>query len=181
MNHSREFIAFSRRVVMAVTVSLLLGSPLSFAAQQDSGKVGVVDFPKIQQMLPETKQAASTLQATVAPIQKELARLELAFQKATAEYRQLPPSTKPAVKAQKENEVKLKAQAAQNYQQEQNALLQKKEQDLTTPIRDKIVAAIKVIAQQEGFSVVVEKNASWYTTPEHDLTAKVINQLNIQQ
>ena len=164
---------------MAVVMSLVLLSAPSYAAQ-DAGKVGVVDFVKIQQMLPETKQAAATMQATVAPIEKELERLNQEYQKAITLYSQLPGNTSKAAREQKEMDVKLKAQTFQKYQQEQNRVVQKKEQDLTAPIRDKIITAIKAIAQQEGFSIVVEKNASWYSTPEHDLTAKVINHLNIQ-
>ena len=180
MNHSGGFINVSRRVILAVALSLLLIAPPSMAATQDAGKVGVVDYGKIIQQMPETKQAETTLQATAAPLQKELARLNMEYQKAVAAYRQLPATTAKAARDQKERDVHLKAQALQKYQQEQGPAVEKKQQELLTPIRDKVLAAVKSIAQKEGFTLVLDKGIQVYGTADHDLTFKVLNQLNIK-
>ena len=86
MTHSKGFLNMSRRIIMAVALSLVLAAPQSFAAQE-AGKVSVVDSGKILQQLPETKQAEVTLQATVAPLQKELERINKDYQKSVADYR----------------------------------------------------------------------------------------------
>jgi outer membrane protein len=180
MNHSRGFINVSRRVILAVALCLVLVAPSSMAATQDAGKVGVVDFGKIIQQMPETKQAEASLQATTAPLQKELARLNMEYQKAVAAYRQQPANTPKAARDQKERDVNMKAQALQKYQQEQGSAVEKKQQELLNPIREKVLTAVKSIAQKDGFTLVLDKGAQVYGTPDHDLTFKVMNQLNIK-
>ncbi|NTW68347.1 MAG: OmpH family outer membrane protein [Chlorobiaceae bacterium] len=180
MNHSGGFISVSRRVILSAALSVMLFAPLSAEAAQETGKVGVVDFGKLIQQLPETKVAETTLQATAAPLQKELARLNADYQKSVAAYRQLPATASKAVRDQKEQEANTKGQALQKYQQEQGVAVEKKQQELLTPIREKVLAAIKAIAQQGGFTLVIDKGVQVYGTPEHDLTFKAMNQLNIK-
>jgi outer membrane protein len=183
MNHSKRFITMSRRIIMAVVLSLVLVAPQSFAATPESGKVGVVDTGKILQLLPETKQAESTLQATASPLQKELDRLNKDYQKSVAAYRQQAASLTKAVRDQKEKELNLKGQAIEKYQQEKfgrGGIIEKKQQELLVPIRQKVLSAIESIAKKEGITLVIEKSAAVYVTPDHDVTFKVMNQLNIK-
>ncbi len=172
----------SRRIVMAVGLSMVLVTPQSFAAQE-SGKVSVVDSGKILQQLPETKQAEATLQATAAPFQKELDRMNQDYQKAIAAYRQQAASlTKPA-RDLREKEIGAKGQAIEKYQLEKfgrGGLYEKKQQELLIPIRQKVLAAVESVAQSEGVALVLDKNAAIYVKPENDLTFKVLNQLNIK-
>jgi outer membrane protein len=182
MINSRGFMKMSRRIIMAVGLSMMMVAPQSFAAQ-DAGKVSVVDSGKILQQLPETKQAEATMQATAAPLQKELDRLNQDYQKSVVAYRQEAGSLTKAARDQKEKELGLKAQAIEKYQQEKfgrGGLVEKKQQELLTPIRQKVLTAIETIARKEGVSLVLEKNVAIYVTPEQDLTFKVMNQLNIK-
>jgi outer membrane protein len=182
MIHSGRFMKMSRRIIMAAFLSLVLVAPQSFAAQE-AGKVSVVDSGKILQQLPETKQAEATLQATAAPWQKELDRLNQDYQKSIAAYRQQAASMAKPARDAKEKELGTKAQAIEKYQLEKfgrGGLVEKKQQELLIPIRQKVLAAIESIAQKEGFSLVLEKNIAIYVTPENDLTFKVMNQLNIK-
>jgi len=182
MTHSTRFMTLSRRIIMAVALSLVLAAPRSFAAQ-DSGKVGVVDSGKILQQLPETKQAEATLQSTAAPLQKELDRLNQDYQKSVAAYRQQAASLTKAARDQKEKELSQKGQALEKYQQEKfgrGGIIEKKQQELLIPIRQKVLSSIESIAKKEGITLVIEKSASVYVTQDHDLTFKVMNELNIK-
>jgi len=60
------------------------------------------------------------------------------------------------------------------------AVLYRKEQALITPIRQKLLTAIQAVAQKEGFSLVLDKQAMIYGAADADLTFKVMNQLNIK-
>ncbi len=182
MSHSKEFINLSRRIIMAVGLSLALVGPESFAAQ-DGTKVSVVDSGKIIQMLPETKQAEATLQATAVPLQKELDRLNQEYQKSVATYRQQAASLTKTARDQKEKDLGAKGLALEKYQQEKfgrGGVVEKKQQELLTPIREKVLAAVESVAQKEGVTLVLEKNISIYVTPENDLTFKVLDKLNIK-
>jgi outer membrane protein len=182
MNHLKRFMPISRRIIMAVVLSLVLVMPQAFAAQE-SGKVGVVDSGKILQQLPETKQAETTLQSTAAPLQKELDRMNQDYQKSVAAYRQQAASLSKAARDAKEKDLNLKGQALEKYQQEKfgrGGIIEKKQQELLIPIRQKVLSAIESIAKKDGITLVIEKSASVYVTPEYDLTFKVMNQLNIK-
>ncbi len=182
MTHSGGFMNMSRRIVMAVGLSMVLFAPQSFAAQE-AGKVSVVDSGKILQQLPETKQAEATLQATAAPLQKELERLQLDYQKSVAAYRQQAASMAKPARDAKEKELGIKGQSVEKYQQEKfgrGGIVEKKQQELLIPIRQKVLAAVESVAQSEGFALVLEKNVAIYVTPANDLTFKVMNKLNIK-
>ncbi len=177
MNFSSKFIPVSRNIMMAAVLGVVMTASPAFAAQE---KTGVVDFGKIMQKLPETKQAESTLQTTYASLQKESAAKNVELQKAVADYKKQGASLKPAAKAQKERELNSKVQAFQKFQQEQGGIFEKKQQEISAPIRQKVITAIESIAQKEGFTVVLEKNAAHYVAPENDLTFKVLDKLNIK-
>ena len=168
--------------MLAVTFSLMIGSSPVVAAPQDAGIVGVVEFGKIMQQLPETKQAYDTLQSTVAPKQKELERLNMEFQQAVAAYRQKSAKLTVAAREKQEKEIMRKEQELKKYQQEQDTAIGKKQRELFTPIREKVMDAVKAVAQKEGFTIVLDKNENLlvYVSPDHDLTAKVLNLLNIK-
>jgi len=179
MTHSVKFVNMSRRIVMAVGLSMLLVAPQSFAVQGAS-KVGVVDTEIILQKLPETKTVETSIQAALAPLQKELSIKNQEFKSAVDEYKKQAPSLKPAIRAQREKELTLKSQALQKFQQDQNLAFEKKQQEIFAPVLQKLNTAIEAIAQKEGFGVVLHKKTATYFTPENDLTFKVMDQLNIK-
>ena len=179
MKHSKRFMTMSRRIIMAVALSLVLVAPRSFAAQE-TGKVGVVDSGKIFQQLPEAKQAETSLQAAAGPLQKEIAMKNQELQRAIAEYQKQAPKLTPAARNAKEKELNVKSQSVQKFQQEQSAVFEKKRQDIIGPVQQKLTAAIKSIAQKEGFTLILDKNAAAYFAPEYDITFKVMNELNIK-
>jgi len=172
----------TRRVITAMILGVILVLPAADAAQ-GAEKTGVVDFGKIMQQMPETKRAEATLQATVTPLQKEFDRLKQDFEKAVAAYKQQAAGMTKAAREQKEKELNIKGQAVQKYQQDKfgrGGVVDKKEQELVAPIRQKALASVQSVAQKEGFTLVLDKSAMIYGTPDHDLTVKVMNQLNIK-
>jgi outer membrane protein len=171
-----------RRFVPAMILGLLLAAPSAHGAQ-NTGQIGIVDFAKIIQQMPETKQAETSLQATATPLQKEFERMKLDFEKAVEAYKQQAPSMAKAARAQKEKELGLKGQAIQKYQQDKfgrGGIVDKREQQLIAPIRQKALTAVQTLAQKEGFTLVLDKSVMIYGTADHDLTFKVMNQLNIK-
>ncbi|MEI7824402.1 MAG: OmpH family outer membrane protein [Chlorobiaceae bacterium] len=179
MNYSGRIIAVSSGMVTAIALGMLLVSPPVFSAQ-GAERVGIVDSGKILRLMPETRQAETTLQATATPLRKELDRMGLDLKNSIASYEQQKGSLAKAIRAQKEKELSLKAQNIQKYQQVNSSVLEKKKQALFLPIRQKIQNAIMSIAQKNGFSVVLEKGAALYVTPDHDLTLQVMTQLHIK-
>lgn len=182
MNHSERIMTKSRRIIIGIVTSFVFAVPQTFAAQ-GAEKVGIVDAEKIMQLMPETKQAKAALDATIAPLQKELERMQVEYQKAVGAYKQQAASMAKPARDLKEKELIQKGQAIEKYQIEKfgrGGVVEKKQQELLAPIRQKESAAIEAIAQQDGYGVVIDKNVALYVLPEHDLTYKVMNRLNIK-
>jgi outer membrane protein len=182
MNYSKRFVNASRRAAMAVVLGFVLAAPQTYAAQSTE-KVGVVDSGKILERLPETKQAEASMKAFVGPLQQEFERMQQNYQRGVATYRQQAASMTKTARDQKEKELTLQGESLEKYQQEKfgrGGVVEKKQQELLTPIRQKVLGTIETIARQEGYGMVIEKNISLYVTPELDLTFKVMNQLNIK-
>jgi len=100
-----------------------------------------------------------------------------------APYTQRATTMTKAARDQKEKELNVKGQAVQKYQQDKfgrGGVVDKKEQELIAPIRQKALGAVQTIAQKEGFTLVIDKSVLVYGAAEQDLTFKVMNQLNIK-
>jgi outer membrane protein len=57
--------------------------------------------------------------------------------------------------------------------------MQRKEQERTTPILQKIIEAVKRIAAQDGFEIVLEKSAAPYFRADLEITDRAIQQVNM--
>jgi outer membrane protein len=179
MKHSGQYFKLPSCFIASFILGMVFFSVPSFALQ-GSEKTGVVDIGKILRLMPEMKKAEATLQAETVPVQKQLDRMNLELKNAIALYEQQKQSLSPAVRSQKESELKQKIQALQNYRKTNADVLEKRKQTLFSGIRLKLMNVVQSIAQQEDFSVVLDKAASLYAKPDHDLTLKVMKQLNIQ-
>ncbi|NTU93658.1 MAG: OmpH family outer membrane protein [Chlorobiaceae bacterium] len=174
MSPIKELQTISRRILMAIALCMLLSTSSAFAAGA-AQKIGVVDYGKIFQQMPETKAAEQSLQAAKTQTSNELNKLSSALQSAAQAYQ----------KAGKQNPVKEKELRAQDESlrktaAEKQGLLIKKEQELITPIRLKIDNAIESIAKKEGFNMIFDKAVRYYGEAEYDITFKVMDQLNIK-
>lgn len=174
MSYLKELKTITGRVLAPVAVCMMLSTPSAFAASA-TPKVGVVDYGKIFQQMPETKTAEQTLQTAKNQTNTDLGKMQSALQSAIQAYQ----------KGGKQNPVKEKELRAQdeNFRKavaEKQGALAKKEQELITPIKQKIDTAIQAIAKKEGYNLVFDKAVRVYGEPEFDLTFKVMDQLNIK-
>lgn len=179
VNHLRKYFKLWCRSVPAVILSAVFLSAPSFALQ-GAEKSGVVDIGRILRLMPEMKTAEAALQAQAAPIKKHLELKNRELKQSIARFERQKQSMTPAVRAQKENELKQNIQALENYQKTNAGALEKRKQELFMGVRQKIVNVVQEIARREEFTVVLDKTASLYMKPDHDLTLKVMKQLNIQ-
>jgi len=162
-------------VFLFMLLTLGMSLPASTAFADSAQKIGVVDYGRIFQMMPETKAANQSLQTMKNQTSAELAKQQNALQNAIQAYQK---SGKPnaarekALRTQDENFRKTVV-AKQN-------LLAKKEQALIAPIRQKIEATVAAVAKKNGFTMIFDKGARVYGDDQSDITSKVLNQLNIK-
>lgn len=160
---------------MALALCMLISTHGAFAASSAPQKIGVVDYGKIFQQMPDTKSAEQSLQTSRSQTNAELAKMQAALQNAVQAYQ----------KTGKQNPVKEKELRGQeeNFRKavtEKQAALTRKEQEMIAPIKLKVDNAISSIAKKEGYSMIFEKGARVYGDDTYDITYKVMDQLNIK-
>jgi len=168
-----------RRLAAGLMLSIVVAVP-SLQAAPAAGKVGVFDAQRIFQQMNGPRKAEAAMKAAAAPVEKEFQRQQAELQKSAEAYRAAQAGMNPQTRALKEKDLNLKAQALQKYQQEKGAELNAKRKELLVPVQQKLDTAIQTVARNEGYSLVLDKQAMIYGTPESDLTFKVMNQLNIK-
>ncbi len=174
MSYLKKLATLSRRIVPAVAICMMAAAPGAFAASGPQ-KIGVIDYGKIFQQMPETKNADQTLQAERNKTQAELSKLQSALQNAVQAYQK---GGKP--NAAKEKELRAQDENFRKSVADKQNALAKKEQELVAPIRQKIDAAVESVARKEGYNMIFDKGARVYGDAEFDITFKVMDQLNIK-
>jgi len=135
-------------IFIGSVVALALTQTGNIASAASSSSVGVVDMEQVSSSHPDIQNAVSQLEAFSNEIQKDF--------------------------EEKAASMSNDQEKAAYYQQCQERFQQKQE-ELFTPIRQSVEAAIKAVADKKGLAVVVNKMAVVYGG--QDITQDVINQL----
>lgn len=86
-------------------------------------------------------------------------------------------------KEEEQQAILKKQQDLQDYLKEitsENGKLAKRNQELSQPILDKVNAVVKQVAKANGYDFVFNTQALVYANPDHDLTQKVLDELQRQ-
>ncbi|NTU52474.1 MAG: OmpH family outer membrane protein [Chlorobiaceae bacterium] len=163
-----------RSLFIALSLGMFFSAPRTVAAENVQ-KIGVVDFGRIFQMMPETKAADQTLQTMKNQSSAELSKQQAAFQQAVQAYQKTGKQN-----AAKEKDLRAQQENLQKSAMEKQNLLARKEQELVAPIRQKIEATVASISTKDGYSMIFDKNIRVYGDEQSDITYKVLDQLNIK-
>ncbi|NTU68710.1 MAG: OmpH family outer membrane protein [Chlorobiaceae bacterium] len=174
MTYLKKLETLSRRFVPAIAFCMLVAAPGAFAAS-GSQKIGVIDYGKIFQQMPETKTADQSLLAARTQTNNELSKLQAALQNAVQAYQKGGKQN-----AKKEQELRAQDENFRKAVADKQGALARKEQELVAPIRQKIDAAVESIAKKEGYNMIFDKGVRVYGDAEYDITFKVMDQLNIK-
>ncbi len=173
-------VTLSRGMTLSLLLIIFFMAPVLAEAAPANQKTGVMDVSKVIEQMPETKAAENKLKALSSQWENALNNLKKDFQSAVSSYEQKKASLSKDARAQKEKELNLKYQQVQKYQIEKfgpNGAFDKKKSELFLPIREKVLAAAKAVANQKGFSVIIDKQAMIYADDSADITYQVISKL----
>ncbi len=177
MSRNSAITTVSRSMIIALLLSVSFMIPHASAA---GAKTGVVDVAKVIQQMPETKKAENILKSTSKQWKGSLDKLKKDFETAAASYEKQKAGLSKTAREQKTKALELKLQNAQKFQMEKfgpGGALDKKKSELFAPIRTKMLTAVKAVADREGFSLILDKQAMVYGSGAVDITIKVIDQL----
>ena len=162
-----------------IILSLLLLLPLSMVAQEV--KIGVVRWNDITAVMPEVAAMENEMMVLQQTYQSELQSLENEYNRKYADFMAQGDSLTDNIKALRMQEINDLGSRHENLSQMAQQDVQKKYEELFTPIQDKALKAIEQVGEENGFTCVFHSQQLLYTGKNcEDITDKVKAKLGIR-
>lgn len=164
---------------LCALVALCLAS-VTFAADADAFKVGVVDMQKALQTVDAGKKAKNQLQKEFDTKKKMLTDEETAIRKLTEEFKKQSLVMNEETRMKKQQEIQERIMKLQENTSRSQVEIQQKEQEMTAPLVKNLRAIIQELAGKKGYSMVLDKNEAniLFSQEKDDFTADVITAFN---
>ena len=162
---------------------LFIAAAFLFAVQLNAQRVGFLDTEKILASITEYNSAKSQLESLEKGYRTKVENEFAAIEKLYNAYQANKGTMSQVVRAQKENEIISKEEAAKKLQESyfgENGIMQKKSQELLSPIKERVQAAIERVAKSGGYMMIVDiasQSGVIYTNSQYDLSQEVIKVL----
>jgi outer membrane protein len=151
---------------------------------QTALKIGYTNLDYILQNIPDAKDIEAKLKTESSQYDKLYQDKVADFQKKLADYEKGAATMAAVIKADKEKELQNLQTAIQEFQQNAQTELQRKQQQLLAPVLEKINKAINDVAKENGYTHVFNTDAGPGTTailfvapPESDISDLVFKKL----
>lgn len=152
----------------------------AFTAQAQQ-QFAYVDAQSILAELPAVKQADANLEALQAQLQKRLEASIQQFQKDVQAFQQQIERGELAPVAQQTKQAELETRQQELAQEEQGMVqqIQEKRTELLQPIYDSLNAAIKEVAEEQGFTFIFDKQVLLFGEESQDVSEAVKAKIQI--
>jgi len=164
---------------LLIICAVMLGAMGTMSAQ----KIGYVDTETILNKIPAYKTAQTQLENLSQQYQKEI---EAGYQKVEELFKAYQADRvllTEDMRKRREEEILKREKDMKDLQQKyfgQDGTLSKKSEELLKPIQDRVMTAIKDIANADGYAMIIDvaNNPSIiFTAPRYDISDKVISKL----
>ena len=142
-------------ILREILIAMLLAGPLCLGAQN---KIATVDVKAIYDVMPEKLEAEAQLKATSEQYQKEYKAVQDEFNQKYAAYQALDASTPVTIKERRMQEIQENDQKIQQFLNEAESDLEKREKELSDPIKAKILSAIKSVGIEGGYTSIIDSS-----------------------
>lgn len=171
--------------MMKLNVSMLLLLTVSTVAFSQNLKIGYTNVEYVLSVMPETEQVESEFKSYQTQYQNQLRAKYEEYQSKVAEYQQNAPNMLDAIRQDKEDEIRSLEQSIQKFEQNIQAKLAEKQEELLGPLYEKITKAINVVAEANGYTHVFSNDAGGmpvllYAREEDNITVLVMDELGIE-
>lgn len=149
-------------------------------------KIGHADWEYIFSKLPELKKIEVELVTFEAQLQNQLKQKRQELETKYKTFQTLPETTPEAIRKDKESELVYLQQNIQQFQQEAQQALQKKQSELMAPVFTRIGKAIEEVAVENGYAYVMNPKISGgtdfllYASDKYDISDLVLAKLATQ-
>jgi len=179
-NNQLIYLTTMTRIFSILTVLLLFVS-INVKAQS-SLKFGHINSTQLLGMMPETKVADSSLQKFGSSLESQLKTMTNEYQSKISDFRSNEPNMADPVKESKIREINEIEQRIQDFQETAQNSLQKKKEELYTPIIKKAEDAIKSVAKENAYSYIFDTSTGsvLFAQESDDIMPKVKTRLGIK-
>lgn len=145
-------------------------------------KLGHINSTQLLGMMPETKLADSTLQKFGESLQAQLKTMSAEYDAKVAEYQEKAPSMAEPVAKTKEKEIRDLGQRIQDFQESAQQSVQKKKEEVYSPIIKKAEDAIKGIGKDKGYTYIFDSGVGvlLYSSDSEDIMSLVKAKLGLK-
>ena len=146
-------------------------------------KVGLVDLNEIITKMPETADAEKQVGDASKKYEDEFAKLQDEMKRRLDEYQNMKEDELPAIKERKAREIQDYQTKIEQFSQEAMQHLQQMNQQLMTPVIQKVRTAVESVGKEGGYSLIQDKNPQlvyYYAAPVVDITEDVKAKLGVK-
>lgn len=153
------------------------------AFQLSAQKVGYINTEKILSVIPEYRSAQTQLENLGSQYQQKIEAEYSKIETMYRNYQQVKGSLSAQARQQREDEIISREQTVKELQKSyfgQDGIMQQKSQELMGPIKDRVDAAVKKIAENGNFMIIFDLSVMQgvaYSNPGDDLSGLVIKAL----
>lgn len=144
-------------------ILLLMVLPLTAFAQES--KIAYVKVNEVFDLMPDLKEVETKLASERDAYEKEFKQLSDEYSKKFADYAAQQDSLTENIKLRRQQDLQDMQLRMQNFQEQAQQGMSKLQQDLLAPIQKKLQDAIKAVAEEKGYTYVIDPQALLYTAP----------------
>ena len=160
-----------------IIIAMMLVLPMLASAQ----KFGHINTQELFAQMPEVNQIKLKMDTINSQYENQLAMMQEEIQKKMQDYQSQEATMPDAVKQIRQQELQEMNQRIQLFYQTAEQDIQKKQQELLTPVHEKMVKAIKVVGDREGYTYIFDSAAMQYIADSaSDVMAAVKKELGIK-
>ena len=141
---------------------LLMLLPFAGAVNAQEVKIAFVNTQEVFMALPEVADMQKKLEDLNAKYKKELATMQGEYQKKYSDFIAQQDSLTENIKVRRMQEVQDMQQRMDNFVQVAQQDVAKQQQDLLTPIQQKIQDAIKAVGAEKGYTYIIDPQVLLY-------------------
>ncbi len=158
-------------------IAVLLALPIIASAQ----KFGHINTQELFAEMPEVAQVKLKMDTIQSQYENQLASMNEEFQKKVQDYQTQEATMAEAIKQIRQQELQEMQQRIQLFYQTAEQDIQKKQQELLTPVHEKMTKAIKTVGEREGYTYIFDSAAMVHIGADAvDATPAVKKELGIK-
>lgn len=162
-----------KKIIIAIALVL----PMLASAQ----KLGHINSQEIFQQMPERTVVQQKMDTLMSQYETQMANMQEEINKKIVDYQQNEATMADAIKQIRAQEITEMQQRYELFVQTAQQDLQKRQQELLTPIYERMQKAVKAVGEQNNYTYIFDASAMTYISPDaSDATPLVLKELGIK-